>query len=95
MLKLLKILILVMVPMVSASFGCHARVLPFNILDKLADSKKIPLDSVAIQEAARNEKVIVKGDTVSVILPQKNPEQNSFYCPFRIFYLSRRRLPLL
>ncbi len=72
MLKLLKILILVMVPMVSASFGCHARVLPFNILDKLADSKKIPLDSVALQEAARNEKVIVKGDTVSLILPQKN-----------------------
>ncbi len=55
--------------MASASFG---KVLPFNILDKLAHSNKIPLDSVAMQDGADDELVIIKGDTVSVILPQKN-----------------------
>ena len=71
MFKILKILIFI-AAIVGLAPDCDARVLPFGLLDRLAQSKKIPLDSVAIEEASRDEKVIVKGDTVSLILPQKN-----------------------
>ena len=71
MFKILKILIFI-AAIVGLAPDCDARVLPFSLLDRLAQSKKIPLDSVAIEEASRDEKVIVKGDTVSLILPQKN-----------------------
>ncbi|MBD5225242.1 MAG: hypothetical protein HDS68_04655 [Bacteroidales bacterium] len=56
----------------SVASACCGKVLPFNILDKLAQSNKITLDSVAMQEVTDDERVIIKGDTVSVILPQKN-----------------------
>ncbi len=71
MFKILKILIFI-AAIVGLAPDCDARVLPFSLLDRLAQSKKIPLDSVAIEEASRDEKVIVKGDTVSLILPQQN-----------------------
>ena len=47
-------------------------VFPFTILDGMAKSRKIPLDSAAVAVAAVDEKVIVGSDTVSIILPQKN-----------------------
>lgn len=61
-----------MLAAITVASGCYGKVVPFNILDKLAKSNKIPLDSVAMREAANNEQVIIKGDTVNVILPQKN-----------------------
>lgn len=71
MYRIIKRTVLSVIAMVVAS-ACYGKVLPFNILDKLASSNKIPLDSVAIQEGSDDERVIIKGDTVSVILPQKN-----------------------
>lgn len=47
-------------------------VFPFTILDGMAKSRKIPLDSASVAVAAVDEKVIVGSDTVSIILPQKN-----------------------
>lgn len=44
-------------------------------LDRMANSNKIPLDSAAVargESIAQDEKVIVDGDTLSIILPQKN-----------------------
>ena len=71
MCKFIKRTVLLIIAMSVAS-ACCGKVLPFNILDKLAQSNKITLDSVAMQEVADDERVIIKGDTVSVILPQKN-----------------------
>lgn len=42
------------------------------LLEKLASGEKIPLDSAALADPALDETVIVGGDTVSIILPQKN-----------------------
>lgn len=42
------------------------------LLDRFARGKKIMLDSAAVNNPDLYEKVLVKGDTVSVILPQKN-----------------------
>lgn len=71
MCKFIKRTVLLIIAMSVAS-ACCGKVLPFNILDKLAQSNKITLDSVAMQEVTDDERVIIKGDTVSVILPQKN-----------------------
>lgn len=43
-----------------------------NILGKMANSNKIILDSARMNDPQLDEKVIVGGDTVSIILPQKN-----------------------
>ncbi len=43
-----------------------------NPLNRLANSEKIALDSLSLSDEALNERVIVDGDTVSIILPQKN-----------------------
>lgn len=43
-----------------------------NPLNWLANSEKIALDSLSLADEALNERVIVGGDTVSIILPQKN-----------------------
>ena len=42
------------------------------VLKSMANSTKIPLDTNLLDNPALNEKVLVGGDTVSVILPQKN-----------------------
>ncbi len=42
------------------------------VLDKLARSKKIPVDSTVVAGEFDDEKVIVGNDTVSIIIPQKN-----------------------
>jgi len=44
----------------------------FDIFGRFAKGTKIPLDSAAVDVAALDEKVIVGGDTVSIIIPQKN-----------------------
>ncbi len=43
-----------------------------NPLELFARGEKIPLDSTALNDPALDETVIVGGDTVSIILPQKN-----------------------
>ncbi|MDE6527889.1 MAG: hypothetical protein K2L78_02435, partial [Muribaculaceae bacterium] len=43
-----------------------------NPLERFAKGEKIPLDSAAVSSPVLDELVIVGGDTVSVILPQKN-----------------------
>jgi len=43
-----------------------------DLLDRFARGDKIPLDSAALNDPALNETVLVGGDTVSIILPQKN-----------------------
>lgn len=45
---------------------------PIVISENILSSKKIVLDSAAVNNPHLNEKVIVGGDTVSIILPQKN-----------------------
>ncbi|MDE7141923.1 MAG: hypothetical protein K2O33_03405, partial [Muribaculaceae bacterium] len=42
------------------------------ILRKMANSPKVMLDSAALDDPSLRERVIVGGDTVSVILPEKN-----------------------
>ncbi len=42
------------------------------VLKSMANSTKIPLDTNLLDNPALNEKVLVGGDTVPVILPQKN-----------------------
>lgn len=43
-----------------------------NFLEWLAKGEKIPLDSTIVSDPALDETVLVGGDTVSIILPQKN-----------------------
>lgn len=43
-----------------------------NPLELFARGEKIPLDSTSLNDPALDETVIVGGDTVSIILPQKN-----------------------
>lgn len=43
-----------------------------NPLERFARGEKIPLDSAAVNDPALDEQVIVGGDTISVVLPQKN-----------------------
>lgn len=43
-----------------------------NPFELFARGEKIPLDSTALNDPALDETVIVGGDTVSIILPQKN-----------------------
>lgn len=43
-----------------------------NILTRMAASEKIPVDSSVGRDSLDNELVIVGGDTISIILPQKN-----------------------
>lgn len=43
-----------------------------NILDKMARTEKIPLDTTIVNDRTPDERVIVGGDTVSIVLPQKN-----------------------
>lgn len=42
-----------------------------NFLEWLAKGEKIPLDSTIVSDPALDETVLVGGDTVSIILPQK------------------------
>lgn len=59
----------------TAAFSVAGREMPddsINPLDIFAKGEKILLDSASIGNPAFDEKVIVGGDTVSVILPQKN-----------------------
>ena len=44
----------------------------WNILEKFARSEKIPLDSAVVNDPVLDEQVIVGGDTVGIVLPQKN-----------------------
>ena len=43
-----------------------------NPLERFASGDKIPLDSAVVNDPVLEEQVIVGGDTVSIILPQKN-----------------------
>ena len=43
-----------------------------NPLERFASGDKIPLDSAVVNDPVLEEQVIVAGDTVSIILPQKN-----------------------
>lgn len=44
----------------------------FIIDENILGSNKIPLDSLVLDKSELNEKVIVNGDTVSIVLPDKN-----------------------
>ncbi len=62
---------------VCACFNTGAREVPedgmnWNILEKFARSEKIPLDSAVVNDPVLDEQVIVGGDTVGIVLPQKN-----------------------
>lgn len=43
-----------------------------NILDRFTNNKKIPVDTLDIDESILDEKVIIGEDTVSIVIPQKN-----------------------
>lgn len=43
-----------------------------NFLEKFTNNKKIPVDSLDIDESILDEKVIIGEDTVSIVIPQKN-----------------------
>ena len=45
---------------------------PDFIIDRLSRGTKIPVDSTVVQNELDDEKVIVGGDTISIILPQAN-----------------------
>lgn len=71
--KIIKILMMVTVLAAASALKTDAKsIIPFNILEKMANSPKTPLDSAAVAAAHTDEKVIVGKDTVSIILPQKN-----------------------
>lgn len=55
-----------------AAHGGSVDGINLNPLDRFARGEKIPLDSAAVNDPALEEQVIVGGDTVSIILPQKN-----------------------
>jgi hypothetical protein len=67
-----------MIGVVVAIIGMISSALPAHgldgipILNKLTKGEKIPIDSTVIAAREYDEKVIVGGDTVSMILPQKN-----------------------
>ena len=52
--------------------GAGAGAPQLNILERMARSEKIPLDSTIVNDRTADEMVIVAGDTVSIVLPQKN-----------------------
>lgn len=43
-----------------------------NILDRFTNNKKIPVDTLDIDDSILDEKVIIGEDTVSIVIPQKN-----------------------
>ncbi len=43
-----------------------------NILDRFTNNKKIPVDTLDIDESILDEKVIIGEDTVSIVIPPKN-----------------------
>ncbi|MDE6438704.1 MAG: hypothetical protein K2L62_03505, partial [Muribaculaceae bacterium] len=55
-----------------AAKGAGWEVPGLNILEKMAKTEKIPLDSAIVNDRTADETVIVGGDTVSIVLPQKN-----------------------
>lgn len=72
--KLIYILVL-MVAAAACAPSASAQLPGLKWLDRLANTTKIPLDSAAVARGdsiAHDEKVIVDGDTLSIILPQKN-----------------------
>lgn len=74
MLKLKKIY-LTLICLLCSGVALLARELPedgINLFERFTRGEKIPLDSTVINNPALNETVIVDGDTVSIILPQKN-----------------------
>lgn len=54
------------------AFGAGDIASHLPVLKSMANSTKIPLDTNLLDNPALNEKVLVGGDTVPVILPQKN-----------------------
>lgn len=74
--KLIKVIFGVIVavtllsPNAKAAEGNIVDAIPF--ISSLSKGEKIPLDSTVINGYKNDEKVIVGGDTVSIILPQKN-----------------------
>lgn len=57
---------------VFAAIGFEASADPFIINENILSSNKIILDSAAVNSPHLQEKVIVAGDTVSIVLPSKN-----------------------
>jgi len=58
-----------------AGFALPAHELPeesINLFEKFTRGDKIPLDSTVMNNDLLDERVIVGGDTVSIVLPQKN-----------------------
>lgn len=70
--KIIKILLVVTMSLAFAGEAYGRSIIPFNILERMAQSEKTPLDSAAVAAAHVDEMVIVGNDTVSIILPQKN-----------------------
>lgn len=72
--RIIKILVLMALTFAAAQ-PVDGREVPedsFNIFERFTRGEKIPLDSAAVNDPSLDEQVIVGGDTVSIILPQKN-----------------------
>lgn len=75
--KIYSILLTLAMALNITAMRAEAREMPddginINLLERFARGEKIPLDSAAVNDAVLDETVIVGGDTVSVVLPQKN-----------------------
>lgn len=75
--RLLDILLLLAVslmvsPAASAYPGREPEAQPDFIINRMANSPKIPVDSTVVHDELDDELVIIGGDTISIILPQKN-----------------------